>query len=152
VELLEIEKSGVSETSYTVESAERTVRRGENALVQAYAATLEPAANYGRERTSAGVTDLQVQLGGTHELIEAKSSTGTAAVRQVLAQLLHYATKVGPLPDVVSGLFPERPADQHVALLHTYGIDVIYRVGVSKFERDEAAAERRAWLAQFWAG
>lgn len=151
VDLLEIEKLGVAQTTYMVEPAERTVRRGENALVQAYAATLDPGATYGRERTPAGVTDLQIELGGTHELIEAKSSTGLAAVRQVLAQILHYAPSLKNRPSRVAGLFPTRPADAHVSLLNQYGIDVIFRLGPGKYTRLAAPDERRRAIRNFWA-
>lgn len=150
VDLLDIEKLGVSETSYMVEPGERTVRRGENALVQAYAATLGPTAKHGRERTSAGVTDLQVKANGTHELIEAKSSTSTVAVRQALAQILHYAPSTKTPPDRVAGLFPTRPASHHVSLLNRYGIDVLYRTGPGQYERLEAPEERRTALRAFW--
>ncbi|MCZ2261740.1 hypothetical protein [Isoptericola sp. QY 916] len=150
VDLKDIEDAQVGELVYTVEAGERFVRRGENALVRTYAATLGSDAQYGREYTKAGVTDLQVQINGSHELIEAKSSSDTASVRQVIAQLLHYAPSVKHRPHRVAGLFPARPVDEHVALLNKYGIDVIYRVSSGHFNRVEAEESRRTALRAFW--
>ncbi|MFE7504021.1 hypothetical protein [Promicromonospora sp. NPDC057488] len=145
-----IESLTTHEVVVTTTASTRVILRGENALVQAYAATLPDDVKFGRTSTAAGVTDLQVVSDGTHELIEAKSAADTRCVRQVLAQLLHYATSAEPAPDVVSGLFPERPNDSLTSLLHSYGIDVLFRVGVGEFTRVPAPATRRELLRGFW--
>lgn len=150
VALLAIEQPTAHEVVVTTAASERIVLRGENALVQAYAATLPETVEFGRTRTAAGVTDLQVISTAGQELIEAKSGVDARCVRQVLAQLLHYATSADPAPDVVSGLFPERPSDRLTALLHTYGIDVIFRTGVGAFTREPASAGQRERLRGFW--
>lgn len=151
VPLIKIEEPRVSHAIINIAAAERTIHRGENALVKAYAATLSADVEFGRQRTGAGVTDLQVRSSAGHELIEAKSAADTGCVRQVLAQLLHYAPSTSPVPDVVSGLFPVRPSEKLVGLLHSYGVDVIHRTAVGQYTREPAPAARRAHLRTFWA-
>lgn len=85
-------------TSASIKPSERLIRRGEQSLVRAYAASLGARTSVRRTFTAAGVTDLWVDgPAGTEQLIEAKSSSDHPYVRQALARLLDYAP-AGPLP------------------------------------------------------
>lgn len=72
-----------------------TLHRGENLLVPDYVSRLPRAARVRRLLTAVGTTDIDVRVGGRHELVEAKSSAARHHVRQALAQLLDYATALG---------------------------------------------------------
>lgn len=150
--LLAIEQSHISGAVAFTMDGDRLMRRGESLLVQSFAASLGENVRYGRRRTTAGMTDLEVHSASGHELIEAKSSVSTSSVRQVIAQLLHYAASANPVPDRVAGLFPEPPAKGLISVLHTYGIDVVYRVGAGEFRREAAPSSNRARLRGFWNG
>lgn len=128
-----------------------TMHRGENLLVHAYAASLGPGLEAVRYVTPSGVTDLDVIGDGHHELVEAKSSAGRTYVRQALAQLLDYAPALGERrPGSLAALFPTRPGDDAIALLHRYGVTCIYRTEDERFARLEAPAEVREAIARLW--
>lgn len=128
-----------------------TMHRGENLLVHDYVQTLPSGARPCRYDTPAGVTDLDVHLGGVHELVEAKSSAARTHIRQALAQLLDYAPSLGAnVPNVLTVLVPSRPADSAVALLHRYGIDCVYRMRDGSYERLAAPAGPAAAIAGLW--
>jgi len=56
-------------------------------------------------------------------------------VRQALAQLLDYR-RFSPKPVArLSALFPERPPDPSIELLHDYGIDCVHLEGDGIFSR-----------------
>lgn len=122
-----------------------TLHRGENLLVHDYVSRLPRAARARRLLTAVGITDLDVWIGGRHELVEAKSSAARHHVRQALAQLLDYAaaTASDP-PDVLTALFPHRPDDSAVALLHRYGVDCVFRGRDGAYVRLPAPQEASA--------
>lgn len=146
-----VEAVHATSTAVTVPASERIMRRGEGSLVVAYVESLTGAVRCGRSRTDAGVTDLQIHHEDRTELVEAKAASSREYVRQALAQLLHYAPSLEPRPDVASALFPDRPAEDDVQLLHRYGIDCIFRTGAGAYERLSAPGKHRALLRSFWA-
>lgn len=82
-----------------VDGGDRLVRRGEGRLVAAYAASLGRDVEYGRNFTTAGVSDLYIRHPDGDELIEAKSVETHLYVRQALAQLLDYAPAIQTDPE-----------------------------------------------------
>ncbi len=127
------------------------MHRGENLSVHAYVASLHPVARRRRYMTSAGVTDADAFLDGRHELVEAKSSAGRIHVRQALAQLLDYAPALGDRkPHSLAALFPSRPDDSAIDLLHRYGVTCIYRTARGSFERLEAPGSAGQAIARLW--
>ncbi|MFF3062062.1 hypothetical protein [Streptomyces sp. NPDC057909] len=71
-------------------------------------------------------------------------------MREALAQLLDYAPHT-PEPAVrLTALFPTRPADQDLALLHCYGIYCVYRTHPLTFDRTPAPQEARASMMPLW--
>ena len=131
-----------------------TLHRGENLLVHDYVSRLPGAAKVRRLLTAVGTTDIDVWIGGRHELVEAKSSAARHHVRQALAQLLDYAAAMASdPPDVLTALFPHRPDDSAVALLHRYGVDCVFRGRNGAYVRlpapqEASAAVRRIVLGQ----
>jgi hypothetical protein len=119
-------------------------------LVAAYAATLPTGVTYGRHFTSAGTTDLWVHDGEHSELIEAKSLSDHSYVRQALAQLLDYGPALPKVPTAAAALFPDRPSERGIELLHRYGIDCIYRTGPRSYRREPAPPAARDRLMTFW--
>ena len=147
--LVPIERTGSGSTTYAVRPGQRVLRRGEAYLVAAYAATLNGLV-CGRHFTEAGVTDLWVEHSTGPELIEAKSVASRTYVRQALAQLLDYAPATPEPPTLLTALFPEKPSDDGVALLHRYGVDCLFRVGKGEFRRLGAPRGNRLRLLDFW--
>jgi hypothetical protein len=137
-------------TSYTTAGATVFVHRAEALLVQEYLLTLDgPVAP--RFRTpSGGIADIYVNGAGGPEVIEAKRSSDRIFVRQALSQLLDYAP-FSPEPAArLSALFPMRPDDDSVGLLHRYGIDCIYREEPKAFTRLDAPDDARNHVRQRW--
>ena len=125
VQELTIETISLADTRVR-QRPESTMHRGENLLIHDYVRTLPKSAIWRRYITPAGVTDLDVHLGGVHELLEAKSSAERGHIRQALAQLLDYAPAlVGNTPDVRTVLVPSRPTESAVSLLHRYGVNCV---------------------------
>ncbi|MFE9629380.1 hypothetical protein [Streptomyces sp. NPDC006527] len=103
-----------------------------------------------RLRTPAGITDVHVDLPDGSEVVEAKRGHSRRFVREALAQLLDYAPHT-PEPAVrLSALFPARPADHDLALLHRYGVDCVYRTHPMTFERAPAPQQTRASMMLLW--
>ncbi|TCC19447.1 hypothetical protein [Kribbella speibonae] len=142
MERVNVESSGYSRMARDIE-----IRRTEAVLVHVYSQSLAPGVRLGRNRCSAGVTDLYVEAGDTCELIEAKSRSSHRYVREALGQLLDYAASVPDPVHVLSALFPEEPDPVDVALLNRYGIDCIFRIADQTFVRRPADASAQG----FWA-
>lgn len=150
VRRVDIEVRSSSDATVRARAA-ATMHRGESLLVHDYIATLQPNATWARFLTPVGVTDLDVWHGGEHELVEAKSSAGRTHVRQALAQLLDYAPALAAEPpDRLAALFPRRPNESAVALLHRYGVDCIYRADDGTYVRVAAPPATKASAAMLW--
>ncbi|WP_405976511.1 hypothetical protein OG496_55095 [Streptomyces sp. NBC_00988] len=136
-------------TRYRLTEHELVVHRTEAFLVQEYTAFLGITAPK-RLRTPAGITDVHVELTHGSEIVEAKRASSRRFVREALAQLLDYAPHT-PEPAVrLTALFPLRPADHDLALLHRYGIDCVYRTHPRTFEREPAPHQARASMMVLW--
>ncbi|MFI8964329.1 hypothetical protein ACIGO8_19680 [Streptomyces sp. NPDC053493] len=147
--IVPVENVHTSSAAYRREEREIEVLRTEALLVKEYRATLS-GVDVRRLRTPSGITDLHVTGPEGTEIIEAKSSGEHGYVRAALAQLLDYAPH-SPLPaDRLSALFPDKPQDADVRLLHRYGIDCLYRSAPHTFERAEAPAEAREHMRKAW--
>ncbi|RCS69487.1 hypothetical protein CIK73_06075 [Brachybacterium alimentarium] len=144
-EVVDPEANNTSGSSYTRTKAEITFTRAESALVGAYVAQLPENAVAQRLRIDGRLTDLYVRDGHEAELIEAKSGSSNAFVRQALAQSLDYATSSSEPITRVSALFPSPPSDRDVRLLHRFGIDCISRTAEGTFTREAAPSAREAW-------
>lgn len=124
-----------------------TVIRGEARLVARYLETLPPV-KATRLRLSVGLTDLYDTE--TADIIEAKVSADHHYVRQALGQLLDYAAHCTQPLSQLTVLFPTRPAPSDIRLLHLYGIDCLYWVGGTVFNRDKAPVEARERIHKAW--
>jgi hypothetical protein len=137
-------------TTYERTAATLTVNRAEALLVKAYRSGLN-GVEVGRVRMpGVGVTDLHVSGPEDVEIVEAKRDSSHSFVREALGQLLDY---VSHSPDPVTrlaALFPDRPENRDVALLHRYGIDCVYRNSSSTFARVEAPEVQRHYMRQVW--
>ncbi|MGW2082143.1 hypothetical protein ACWCOW_35390 [Streptomyces sp. NPDC001939] len=136
-------------TRYTLTERELVVHRTEALLLQEYTDSLgieQPQ----RLRTPAGITDLHLTRPDGSEVVEAKRSSTRRFVREALAQLLDYAPHSPEPATRLTALFPTRPADQDLDLLHRYGIDCVYRTHPHTFDRAPAAQEVRAGMTPFW--
>lgn len=128
-----------------------TMRRGESLLVHDFVGRLPPGAKVRRLVTAVGTTDVDIWHDERHELVEAKSSADRHHVRQALAQLLDYATAPGvEPPDVMTALFPRRPDDSAVALLHRYGVDCVHRSSDGDYVRTAAPVENVTLVRELW--
>ena len=131
--------------------AASTMRRGESLLVHDFVAHLPPGTKVRRLVTAVGTTDIDIWRDAQHELVEAKSSAHRTYVRQALAQLLDYASAPGiEAPDVLTALFPRRPDDSAVALLHRYGIDCVHRGEDGEYRRAEAPRTNTDVVRRLW--
>lgn len=151
--LVELESARTVDGEYDRPADTVRFRRIESQLVQAYVKTL-PGFRVKRYMTVARrVTDLHlVRPDGAVEIVEAKGRADHHHVRQALGQLLDYAPDVRPTPDFLSALFPVCPADADGALLHRYGIDVIYHLGAGNFAREPAPNASREAMRSVWTG
>jgi hypothetical protein len=65
--------------------------------------------------------------------------------------LLDYVHSSNYPVNSLTGLFPKAPAEADIALLHRYGIDVVYRNSDGSFDRIPAEPRRRAvWRRAEW--
>ncbi|WP_127782531.1 hypothetical protein [Rhodococcus sp. X156] len=126
------------------------MRRGESMLVAAFAATLPSRVTYGRQLVTAGMTDLCIEWPDHQELVEAKSLADHGHVRAALAQLLDYAPALASPPAVLTALFPTRPDDRSVRLLHRYGVDCLYRAASEDYAREAAPEHASAGIRLLW--
>jgi hypothetical protein len=150
-QIIDIEAVHTSETSYERNPGSITIHRVEALLVAEYEKTLS-GQTVKRIRTPAGITDLYITGPDGVEVIEAKSGSDRRFVRQALGQLLDYAPHSPAPVSRLGALFPVRPAEADIALLHRYGIDCIYRTEPKVFARREAPAQARAHMQKLWYG
>lgn len=138
-----------STTTYERSAGTLTVSRAEALLVKAFRQTLAKDIHVGRVRMPVGVTDLHVVGPDGVEIVEAKRDSSHIYVRQALGQLLDYVVHSPEPATRLTALFPRKPADSDIALLHRYGIDCVY-AGESTFDRVEAPAASRQHMRQVW--
>ncbi|MBH1935820.1 hypothetical protein I5Q34_16350 [Streptomyces sp. AV19] len=148
-QIVPIEGLHTTTATYHRDARQIHVNRAEALLQTEYIDTLNGLITE-RLRTPAGVTDIHVTGPDGTEIIEAKRSADHGYVRAALAQLLDYAPHSPQPADRLSGLFPSRPADPDIALLHRYGIDCLYRSAPGVFERVEAPTAVREHMRQVW--
>jgi hypothetical protein len=134
-------------TQYQREPGTVIVQRQESRFVARYRQTLL-ATQAKRLRLAVGWTDLYIV--DTADLIEAKRSAGHRYVREALGQLLDYAAHCTQPLNRLTALFPAKPTDRDVRLLHAYGIDCLYWEGGDHFPRLEAPAEARDRIRAAW--
>lgn len=137
-----VERAITSVTTYSRSARDVIVRRAESALVDAYTGQLPSNHRVARRLVASGVVDIDVKSPQHSEIIEAKSSSRHRKVREALGQILDYAHSVIEPVDRIATLFPTKPAAQDIALLHHYGIDVIYLNAFDAFERSDAPVDR----------
>jgi hypothetical protein len=145
--VVDAEASNTDSTQYEREPGTVIVQRQESRFVARYRQTL-PAAQAKRLRLAVGWTDLYVV--DTADLIEAKRSAGHRYVREALGQLLDYAAHCTQPLNRLTALFPSKPTDRDVQLLHAYGIDCLYWEGGEDFPRLEAPATARDRIRASW--
>lgn len=145
-QLVPPEAFNTATTSWPQQAREVLARRIESALVKTWEASLPTDVSVSRIRCQGLVTDSYVSQGASHDLVEAKAGAGHHYVRNALGQLLDYSNASTSPITTLTALFPERPSNRDLALLHRYGIDCVYRLSDGTFERLPADASRR----QFW--
>ncbi|MFE5973452.1 hypothetical protein ACFQ64_14965 [Streptomyces sp. NPDC056460] len=144
-----VEGFHTSHATYRRDERDIRVNRTEPLLVAEFKTTL-CGVEVNRLRTPSGITDLHVVGADGTEIIEAKSGADHSYVRMALGQLLDYAPH-SPLPaDRLGALFPVRPAEADIALLHRYGIDCLFRTAPREFERLSAPDEVRERMRDLW--
>lgn len=122
-QLISLEDNRVHSTSYETRPGTIVVHREEAHLVRRF---LEKHGEHDvqRIRAQAGISDIYLPI--SQDLIEAKSRSDIGHVRQALAQLLDYSSNTSLPLQRMSALFPSRPIDRGIDLLHRYGIDCVY--------------------------
>jgi hypothetical protein len=145
--VVDAEASNTDSTQYEREPGTVIVQRQESRFVARYRQTL-PAAQAKRLRLAVGLSDLYVI--DTADLIEAKRSARHRYVREALGQLLDYATHCTQPLNRLTALFPAKPTDRDIRLLHAYGIDCLYWEGGDDFARLEAPTEARDRIRAAW--
>ncbi|PBC77086.1 hypothetical protein BX265_1823 [Streptomyces sp. TLI_235] len=146
-----VENLHTQTAAYQQDAGPVLVHRAEALLVREYTSSIaSPKLAIQRLRTPAGITDLHIAGPSGAEIVEAKRSSDHRFVREALAQLLDYAPHSPEPADRLTGLFPNRPADQDIVLLHRYGIDCVYRVRAGAFERSAAPSDNRARMRRIW--
>ncbi|MEU9806603.1 hypothetical protein [Mycobacterium sp. NPDC050853] len=147
-----VERALTPMTTYSRSARDVIVRRAESELVNAYKDQLPAGHNATRRLVRSGVVDIDVKSPECNEIIEAKSSSRHHKVREALGQILDYAHSVVEPVNRVATLFPTKPAIEDVALLHHYGIDIIYRNTLGAFERSDAPVDRYVvWVGNGYA-
>ena len=145
-EIVPPEANNTSGSTYTRAAGEIIFKRAESALVEDYSSQLPDDADVKRLRIDGQLTDLYIRTGDEAELVEAKSRSSNFYVRQALAQALDYAANTSEGVTRLSGLFPGRPMDRDIRLLHLFGIDCIYRTSDGQYARKEAPEEsKESW-------
>jgi hypothetical protein len=149
---LDIEGAHTAEGEYERAASKVRFRRVEARLVHTYTETLDGFIIKRYKTTSQLMTDIYLTKddGTRSEIIEAKGKADHAYVREALGQLLDYAPHLEPPAERLSALFPARPSEADVALLHRYGIDLIYHDGAGRFAREAAPAAHRDSMRQIW--
>ncbi|MBT2208889.1 hypothetical protein KLI87_12305 [Actinomadura sp. NEAU-AAG7] len=150
-QVVDLENVHTTRTSYQTAGRRVLVQRAEALLVREYINSLE-GCETGRLRVPVGITDIHVTGPDGTEIIEAKSGAGHQYVRAALGQLLDYVAHSPEPVDSLSGLFPEKPAEISIALLHRYGVDCLYRQGPGDFQRLPAPLAARERMAKVWTG
>jgi hypothetical protein len=145
--VVDAEASNTDSTQYERQPGTVIVRRQESRFVARYRQTL-PDAQAKRLRLAVGWTDLYVI--DTADLIEAKRSARHRYVRDALGQLLDYAAHCTQPLNRLTALFPAKPTDRDIRLLHAYGIDCLYWKGGDDFPRLEAPTEARDRIRAAW--
>ncbi|CAM5317322.1 hypothetical protein [Streptomyces abikoensis] len=148
-QIVPVEAVRTSAATYRRDARQVIVSRAEALLVREYTASLS-GVDVQRLRTPAGITDIHVSGPEGTEIIEAKSSSDHSYVRAALAQLLDYAPHSPRPADRLAGLFPVRPTDSDVALLHRYGIDCLFRSAAGVFDRLAAPSAARQRMREIW--
>lgn len=147
-QLVPTEAYRVAATTWPQQARTVTARRTESALLALWRQTLPGDADVRRIRCLGLLTDAYVSHRDTHDLVEAKASADHAHVRDALGQLLDYAEAATSPVSRLTALFPVRPSDRDVRLLHRYGVDCLHRDGDGVFRREEAPTGRRqTWAA-----
>lgn len=138
-------------TTYERRSGSVLVNRSEALLVAEYIASVDsPDLSIRRLRTPAGITDIHLSGPKGTEIVEAKRGSEHRFVREALAQLLDYAPHSPQPADLLTGLFPSRPIDRDIALLHRYGVDCLFRTTAGHFERSAAPSDARNHMRKVW--
>ncbi|MFC6881554.1 hypothetical protein [Actinomadura yumaensis] len=150
-QVVDLENVRTTRAGYQVHERQVLVHRAEALLVREYVNSLE-GCETGRLRTPVGITDIHVTGPDGTEIIEAKRGSDHRYVRDALGQLLDYVVHSPEPADRISGLFPEKPAEVSIALLHRYGVDCLYRQGPGSFQRLPAPLETREHMAKVWTG
>ncbi|MFI9814351.1 hypothetical protein [Saccharothrix variisporea] len=138
-----------SEVTYGRTARDITVRRTESLLMSEYVEAHSDV-EFKRIRSDSGISDMYTVRPEGAEVIEAKGGIARERVRQAVAQLLHYAPRCPDRVVRLTALFPARPDDGGVELLHSVGIDCVYRQEPGRFERLPAPAARRIHMEPVW--
>ncbi|MCO6008271.1 hypothetical protein NE236_25160 [Actinoallomurus purpureus] len=146
-QIVDVEAVNTENTCYEKATGTTLVRRVEAILVREYRAALD-GASVTRIRVPSGVTDLYVVTHDDADVIEAKRSADHHFVRQALGQLLDYYLQIQQKVTRLTGLFPSRPANSDIELLHHYGIDCVHRDEDGTFKRLPAPSHRRDHMMQ----
>lgn len=148
VQRVQLERQHTTTVSFERGTATTLYRREEQPLVIEFCATLTIPA--GRFRSPAGLCDIYLEGHDGVEVIEAKSRTGHAYVREALSQLLDYAPH-SPLPaDRLAVLVPDPLDERELSLLHRYGVDCIHRISPGVFRRTSAPEHARRRMRELW--
>ncbi|MBB5955916.1 hypothetical protein FHS29_002497 [Saccharothrix tamanrassetensis] len=146
---IELERIHTTQATYSRSARSITVRRAESLLVHEYAEA-NPEARFERITSEAGMSDMYTVGSEGAEVVEAKGGISRDRVRQAVAQLLHYAPRCPDRVVRLTALFPARPADVDIELLHSVGIDCVHRTGPGEFAKIPAPAARRVHMLPVW--
>jgi hypothetical protein len=136
-------------TSYEQAAGTVIVNRAESLLITAYRASL-PGTHDKTLRAPTGLADYYDANSEGSVIVEAKSSAKHKFVRQALSQLLDYV-RFSPTPVTsLAALFPQRPAEFSVELLHHYGVDCIHLEADGSFRSLPAPPSARStWQSTY---
>ncbi|MFD3734107.1 hypothetical protein [Streptomyces sp. NPDC058632] len=153
--LVQTQRTALEQQHTPIVSFERAAvttlyRREEQPLVTEFCATL--TTNAERFRSPVGLCDIYLHGSDGVEVIEAKSRTEHAYVREALSQLLDYAPHSPRPVDRLAVLVPDPLDERELQLLHRYGVDCIHRVSPSVFRRVPAPDHRRRLMKKLWTG
>ncbi|GIG89252.1 hypothetical protein [Plantactinospora endophytica] len=145
--IFDAEGNHTDTTEYERKAGKVILRRAEARLVARYRQTL-PDSQAHRLKLDVGWSDLYIIEDA--DLIEAKRSAAHRYVRDALGQLLDYAAHASHPVNRLTAMFPERPADRDIRLLHMYGIDCLHWAGGDIFHRLEAPQSARERVREAW--